>query len=186
MGNFVDMNSETQLLEAAQNGHLESFGALYERYYSPMVALAYSMLADRDLAEDAAQEVFAVACRDIGSLKSKERFAAWLAGICRNISKQMLRANRLKPVTLSDEHVTQNVKDCEDRKDLIRLALWSLREAERELIVLRYFDGFSQARISEVLGLPPQAVNGRLVRAKRKIAKYLKQNGLTGDDHGTS
>jgi RNA polymerase sigma-70 factor (ECF subfamily) len=180
------MNSETQLIEAAQKGHLESFGALYERYHSPMVALAYSMLADRDLAEDAAQEVFAVACRDIGSLKSKERFAAWLAGICRNVSRQMLRTNIIKSAALSDEHPAQSGRNCDDRQEIIRRAVWSLREAERELIVLRYFDGFSQARISEVLGLSPQAVNGRLVRAKRKIAKYLKQNGLTGDDYGTS
>jgi len=107
-GNIVSLNSETKLVEAARNGHLESFGALYERYHSPMVALAYSMLADRDLAEDAAQEVFAVACRDIGSLKSKEKFVAWLAGICRNVSRQMLRANRIKPAALSDEHAAQS------------------------------------------------------------------------------
>ena len=81
-------------MEAAQNGRLEGFGALYQRYHSSMVALAYSMLADRDLAEDAAQEVFAIACRDLGSLKNQERFAAWLAGICRNVSRQMLRAKR--------------------------------------------------------------------------------------------
>jgi len=68
----VDLNSDTQLVEAAQNGHLESFGALYRRYHSPMVALAYSLLADRDLAEDAAQEVFAVACRNIGNLQYRE------------------------------------------------------------------------------------------------------------------
>jgi len=186
MDNFVDLNSETQLVEAAQNGHLESFGALYDQYHSPMVALAYSMLADRDLAEDAAQEVFAVACHDIKSLKSKERFAAWLAGICRNVSRQMLKANKNKPATLSDEHPAQNEKDGEDRHSTIRRAVWSLQEAERELIVLRYFDGFSQARISEVLGLSPQAVNGRLVRAKRKIAKYLKRNGFTGDNYAKS
>jgi RNA polymerase sigma-70 factor (ECF subfamily) len=182
----LDLNSETQLVEAAQNGHLESFGTLYQRYHSPMVALAYSMLANRDLAEDAAQEVFAAACRDIGSLKSKERFAAWLAGICRNISRQMLRANKVKPVALSNECAADNRNDCDDRRDAIRRAVWSLREAERELVVLRYFDGFSQAHISEVLGISPQAVNGRLVRAKRKIAKYLKRNGLTGDDYEKS
>jgi RNA polymerase sigma-70 factor (ECF subfamily) len=181
----VDLNSETQLVEAAQNGHLESFGALYERYHSPMVALAYSMLADRDLAEDAAQEVFAVACRDIESLKSKERFAAWLAGICRNVSRQMLKAKKNKPAALSDEYPAHNEKNGEDRQETIHRAVWSLRDAERELIVLRYFDGFSQARISEVLDLSPQAVNGRLVRAKRKIAKYLKRNGFTGEDYGT-
>jgi RNA polymerase sigma-70 factor (ECF subfamily) len=182
----VDLNSETQLVEAAQNGHLESFGALYQLYHSPMVALAYSMLANRDLAEDAAQEVFAVACRDIESLKSKERFAAWLAGICRNVSRQMLKASRTRPVALSDEHPARSNGNRDDRQESIRRAVWSLREAERELIVLRYFDGFSQARISEVLGLSPQAVNGRLVRAKRKIAKYLKRNGYTGDDYGKS
>ena len=182
---LVDLNSDTQLVEAAQNGHLESFGALYERYHSPMVALAYSMLADRDLAEDAAQEVFTVACRDIGNLKSKERFAAWLAGICRNVSRQMLRAHRIKPAALSDNYAAQHDEDAQDRRAAIRQAVWSLREAERELVVLRYFDGFSQARISEVLSLSPQAVNGRLVRAKRKIAKYLKRNGMTGDDYET-
>ena len=182
----MDVNCETQLVEAAQNGHLESFGALYERYHSPMVALAYSMLADRDLAEDAAQEVFAAACRDIGSLKSKERFGAWLAGICRNVARQMLRANKVKPAALNDDCAAPSRDDSADCKEAIRRAVWSLREGERELVVLRYFDGFSQARISEILGLSPQAVNGRLVRAKRKIAVYLKRNGFAGDDHGTS
>ncbi len=182
----MNLNSETTLVEAAQNGHLESFGALYERYLSSMVALAYSMLADRDLAEDAAQEVFAIACRDLRSLKSKERFAAWLAGICRNVSRQMLRANKGKPVALANDYAAQSGDDMEDRREVIRRAVWSLREPERELIVMRYFDGFSQGQISEVLDISPQAVNGRLVRAKRKIAEYLKRNGLTGDDYETS
>jgi RNA polymerase sigma-70 factor (ECF subfamily) len=182
----VKSNSETQLVEAAQNGHLESFGALYEHYHSSMVALAYSKLADRDLAEDAAQEVFAIACRDIGSLKSKERFAAWLAGICRNISKQMLRANKSKAVAPDNGPAFAKRNDNEDHQEAIRRAVWNLRESERELIVMRYFDGFSQGQISEVLNISPQAVNGRLVRAKRKIAKYLKRNGLTEDNYETS
>jgi RNA polymerase sigma-70 factor (ECF subfamily) len=182
----LNLNSEATLVEAAQNGHLESFGALYERYHSSMVALAYSMLVDRDLAEDAAQEVFAIACRDLRSLKSKERFAAWLAGICRNVSRQMLRANKGKPVAVGDNPAAQKRDDTEDRRETIRRAVWSLRDSERELVVMRYFDGFSQAQISEVLDISPQAVNGRLVRAKRKIAKYLKRNGLTGGNYEPS
>jgi len=182
----VELNSETQLVEAAQNGHLESFGTLYERYHSSMFALAYSMLADRDLAEDAAQEVFARACRDIGSLKSKERFAAWLAGICRNISRQKLKANKSRGFAPDNEPAVVKRDDTEDRREAIRRAVWSLRESERELIVMRYFDGFSQGQISEVLDISSQAVNGRLVRAKRKIAKYLKRNGYMGDDYETS
>ncbi|MBN1806292.1 MAG: sigma-70 family RNA polymerase sigma factor [Sedimentisphaerales bacterium] len=182
----MKMNSETQLVEAAKNGHLKSFGALYELYYSSMAALAYSMLADRDLAEDVAQEVFTIACRDISSLKSTERFAAWLAGICRNVSRQTLKNNKSRVVAPDNKPVVAELDDAESRREVIRRAVLNLRASERELIVMRYFDGFSQGQISKVLDISPQAVNGRLVRAKRKIAKYLKRNGLTGDDYGTS
>ena len=176
--------SEQMLVQAAQNGDLESFAALYNRYHSPMVALAYSMLADRHMAEDTAQEVFAIACRDLPRLKSEDKFAAWLAGICRNVARQMLRAKG-KPVAPTNDRDAANRDNTDDRSDAIRRALRKLREPERELIVLRYFDGFSQAKISEVLDISPQAVNGRLVRAKRKIAEYLKDSGLAGDTHET-
>jgi len=172
--------NEVQLVEAARNGCIDSFAALYEKYHGPMVALAYSILAGRDRAEDVAQETFAIACRDLPTLKSKDKFAAWLAGICRNLSKQMLRAARSERNLTPDEYVVPAKDRTDERSEAIRQAVWNLRNAERELIVLRYFDGFSQAQISSVLGISAQSVNGRLVRAKRKIAEYLKRNGLTG------
>jgi RNA polymerase sigma-70 factor (ECF subfamily) len=79
-----------------------------------------------------------------------------------------------------------NQNDTDHRRDAIREAVWKLKPADRELIVMRYYDGFSQAQISNVLDISPSAVNGRLVRAKRKIAKYLKHNGFTGDEYGTA
>lgn len=180
----MNLDLETKLVEAAQNGHLESFGALYKVYHSPMEALAYSMLADRDLAEDAAQEVFAIACHELSRLKRKDKFGAWLAGICRNVARQMLRSKG-RSVALNVEQATENQDNEDHRQDAIRRAVWDLPAAERELIVLRYYNGFSQAQISNVLDISPQAVNGRLFRAKRKIAKYLRRSGFTGEDYGT-
>jgi len=181
----VNLNSETQLVEAAQKGHLESFGVLYEQYHSAMVALAYSVLGDRDLADDAAQETFATACYKLGTLRHSDKFAGWLASICRNTARNILRSKR-KTETVDFQERTENKKMGEDRRDLIREAVWKLRPADRELIVMRYYDGFSQAQISKVLEISPSAVNGRLVRAKRKIAGYLKRNGFPGDDYGTA
>ena len=172
---------EELLVESAQNGHLESFGILYRRYYSSMVALAYSTLADRNLAEDAAQEVFTVACRDLTFLRRRDKFGAWLAGICRNITRQMIRQATKTTVSNLPPQV-QSQDNPEHHLDVVCRAVWQLRPAERELIVLRYYDGFSQAQISRVLDISPQAVNGRLIRAKRKIAKYLKRNGFTGEE----
>ena len=88
----VAQKTEKSIVEAAQNGCLDSFAALYRRHYSAMVALAYSVLADVHLAEDAAQQAFVIACRDLPKLKSKDKFAAWLAGICRNVARQMQRS----------------------------------------------------------------------------------------------
>ena len=181
----MNLNSETQLVEAAQNGHLESFGALYEQYHSTMVALAYSVLGDRDLADDAAQETFATACYKLGTLRHSDKFAGWLASICRNTARNILRSKR-KTEAVDFQERTENKKMGEDRRDLIREAVLKLRPADRELIVMRYYDGFSQAQISKVLEISPSAVNGRLVRAKRKIARYLKRNGFPGDDYGTA
>jgi len=172
------------LVEAARNGHLDSFGALYQRYYSSMVALAYSILADRDLAEDAAQESFVVACRDLSNLKSKDKFGPWLAGICRNIARQMLRAKG-KTILINVEHSSESQDDREQHRDAICRSVWKLPASDRELIVLRYYDNMPYEQIAQVLDISVQAVNGRLIRAKRKIAKYLKRNGFVGGDYET-
>lgn len=175
----MNSNSEKQLVETAQKGCIESFGALYEHYYSSIAALAFSVLGDRQLAEDAAQEVFAIACKDIADLKSKEKFASWLAGICRNTAKQMLRIQSKKIVS----EIRDNSPDANNHGETIKEALRQLRPAERELIILRYYDNLPYERIASVLGISTQAVHGRLTRSKRKIAKYLKRNGVTGDDY---
>jgi RNA polymerase sigma-70 factor (ECF subfamily) len=176
--------SEEGLVEAAQDGHLDSFAALYEQYYNSMVALAYSVLADRHLSEDAAQQTFAIACRDLPNLKSKDKFAFWLAGICRNVARQM-RRSKAKLVSLNEPPPDENQNKEDNRADAVRRAVWNLRAVEREPIVLRYYNALSYEGIAAVLGISPQAVHGRLTRAKRKIAKYLKREGFTGGDYET-
>ena len=176
------VKSNECLVEAAQNGDLKSFAALYQRYYCAIVALAYSILADHGLSEDAAQETFAIASGSIGNLKSKEKFGSWLAGICRNVAKQM-RKSRPRHATLTEPLPAEKEDDHDDRCDLIRRAVWKLGSADRELIVLRYYNGMSYADMSALLGISQQAVNGRLIRAKRKIAKQLKRDGLTGGNY---
>ena len=95
-------HSDAVLVEAAQHGRLDSFGALYQRYHNPLVALAYAQLGDKHAAEDAAQEVFAIACRDLRSLRDRDKFGPWLGGICRNVTKQMLRVKtRTAPLPCS-------------------------------------------------------------------------------------
>ena len=179
------MKELENLIEAARNGQLDSFATLYQRYYNAMVAIGYSITADIHLAEDAAQQSFAIACRDLPQLRRNDKFAAWLAGICRNTAKQMQRGR----VTCLSGDVQQSTSDSgeiQSRANAVRRVVWSLRQQDREPLVLRYYDNLSYEQIADVLGISTQAVHGRLTRAKRKAATLLKQNNITGADYEKS
>ena len=85
-------DNETATVEAACRGDKAALATLYERYYAVMVWVAYSVLLDRSLAEDAAQQAFAQACQRIHALKRLDRFGPWLTRICRNAARDMARA----------------------------------------------------------------------------------------------
>ena len=168
---------DTTLIEAAIKGHPESFTELCRRYYPAMVAIAHSQLNDRHLAEDAAQETFAKAAVKLPQLRQKNKFAGWLTTICRNEARDIAR--RTNSLQTTDEFSTIPVKSRKDDSgDVVRQALKKLTEPARELVYLRYYDGLSYEQISKVLGISEQAINGRLRRAKRKMADYLRRNGF--------
>ena len=142
---------DTTLVEAAIDGDAESFTELCRRYYPAMVAIAHSLLGDRHLAEDAAQETFAQAAVKLPQLRQKDKFAGWLATICRNQARDMARRGNVTQV--NDEVLTTATKpDRDDSGDAVRQALKKLSGPARELIFLRYYDGLSYERIS---GVPP-------------------------------
>ena len=175
--------SQEHLIEQARRGCIESFGKLYEQYYNGIVALAYSALGEMGLAEDAAQETFAIACRDLMKLRDSSKFGSWLAGICRNVSRQMMRKEQ-KLVELRDRPNVMNDKQTNEACEAVKEAIRLLRPKYREPIMLRYYDNLSYEQISNILGISQTAVNGRIIRAKQKIAKQLKRIGVTEVDYG--
>lgn len=168
---------ERQLVDAAAGGDIESFGRLCRRYYSPMVAIAYSLVSDHQLAEDAAQESFARALVSLRKLKNRARFAPWLAAICRNVAKDMVAA-KARPIKAADLAQPTQTGSHNENGEWIRRAIEQLPAAARELVVLRYYNNLSYDKIASVSGVSRAAINGRLARAKRKMAKYLKRNGF--------
>ena len=170
--------SEIDLIELATGGDIESFGLLCRQYYAAMAAIAYAVLSDHQLAEDAAQESFARALVRIKSLKERAKFAPWLAAICRNVAKDMI-ATRAKQISTEDISQVDEVENHDENDRLIRRAIEQLPESTKELVVMRYYDGLSYEQISSVLGISKASINGRLTRAKRKMADYLRRNGFS-------
>jgi RNA polymerase sigma-70 factor (ECF subfamily) len=172
--------SERELIESVLGGDVESFGELGRRYWSVMVAVAYSVLGDHHLAEDAAQEALARALVGLRTLKNKNRFGSWLGRICRNVAKDTAAARSRKVIA---EDFLQPADNCDQDQSsgAMRRAIDKLGPGTKELVVLRYYDNLSYEQMSSVLGISKAAINGRLSRAKRKIAMYLRQMNLSDD-----
>jgi RNA polymerase sigma-70 factor (ECF subfamily) len=173
----VPQRSDLALVEGALDGDCESFTELCRRYYPAMVAIAHSILGDRDIAEDAAQQAFASAVRKLPQLKNKNKFAGWLAVICRNAARDMVRTREEHYPSEDFLAIAAESQD-DDSVEAIREAIAKLPASAREVIFLRYYDGLSYEQISAVLGISEQAINGKLRRAKKKMADYLQRNGF--------
>lgn len=179
---LVSRQPDFALVEAATNGDTDSFTELCKRYYPAMVAIAHSVLGDRHLAEDAAQQAFAKAARKLPQLKNKNKFAGWLAVICRNVAKDTARDTEKLRTTedlsaIAAESLGPRLHQ-DEATGVVREAIAELSASQREVIFLRFYDGMTYERISAVLGISEQAINGRLRRAKKKIADYLRRNGF--------
>jgi RNA polymerase sigma-70 factor (ECF subfamily) len=158
-------SSDADLVNAACGGDVDSFRKLYERYYRLAVGIARSRLSDRHLAEDAAQEAFATACRSLPSLRDANRFPEWLGTICRRTASKLARSQANgKPIEREPVSpvISENAAAAKLHEALAQLPL-----SAREVLNLHYFSGLSYEEIARALGISPQAVHGRLQRARR-------------------
>ncbi len=168
-------NAEDDILvRRALQADPESFGQLCRRYYSSLIAVADSILLDRHLAEDAAQETLAQACRQLPRLRKPELFGPWAMAICRNVAKDMLRDRQRQRVSAGDYEPQEQDRREDGQDEILAEALRRLPQHLREVIFLRFFDGKSYEQMARVLGATPQSIDGRLRRAKKRIASFMK------------
>jgi RNA polymerase sigma-70 factor (ECF subfamily) len=172
-------DNEKAVVEAACRGDVEAMAWLYERYYAMMVWVAYSVLLDRGLAEDAAQQAFATACVKMRSLQQLDRFGPWLTTVCRNGAQDMARARRRDAAVhkaAASEPRTEPDSDGFDRA--VKEAVDGLPVMYREVVALHYYKGMSYQEIESVLGISSDVVKGRLARARKQIQGHLEKEGF--------
>ncbi len=175
----MQRNAEYEIVEAARRGDAESFGTLYTRHYASMVWLAYSVLLDRSLAEDAAQQAFVKACEKLPDLKRADRFVPWLAQICRNEAHQFLRDRRRAQSALQTDVDDEAAPASQDPDlGLVKAAVDRLAPMYREIVVLHYYQRMDYRQIAATLGIAGHTVRGRLFRARKQIEQTLRRNGF--------
>ena len=177
------------LIIRAQAGDLDAFGSIVQRFQDMAVGYAYSVLGDFHLAQDAAQEAFIEAYRNIARVYSAAVFAAWLRRIIFKYCDRLTRRGDHQTVQLeqavsiaSEEKTPLEVAEAEQMKQMVLSAIRSLPQEERTVTTLFYIDGYSYKEIATFLEIPATTVDNRL-RASRKRLKRGMGAMVKGELH---
>jgi RNA polymerase sigma-70 factor (ECF subfamily) len=181
---------ERALVQRAQAGDLEAFGELVSRYMRRAYYAALGLVGSHDDALDLSQEAFARAFRARTSLDPDRPFYAWLYTILRRLCFNFLRdrntrARKLAEATgwLSDEararaaaHNPGRITGQAELRRSVARAIEELPDRQREVLVLKEFEGLRYKEIADLLGIPIGTVMSRLYAARRQLAGSLAEN----------
>lgn len=161
---------------AARTGDREAFGALVGLETDRAHRLAYAVLRSAPDAEDALQEAFLRAWRDLPMLRDAERWSAWFRRIVVTASldhARRIRVRRLEPIRVAERAATPDRTDGVVEDDEVLQAVARLRPEDRALIGLRYSVDMTLPDAAEALGSPLGTAKSRLHRALGRLRQEL-------------
>ncbi len=164
----------------------ELFRILFDTYFD-RVYCSTCLIAQNDLiARDATQEAFIVAHKHLDRLQDLDKIYTWLTVVASNQAKDMIKKHhKCIPVASIDEidNIIASPTDIMEQKDKeidIRQALKMIDVKYREIIVFKYYLGFTEQEIGETLELPAGTVKSRLSRARIILKDILEPDTESG------
>ena len=165
------------LVDRAKRGDKEAFTGLVLQLGDRLYAIAYRILRDSARAEDAVQQTFLTAWRELPSLRDDGRLEAWLYRLLVNACYVEIRhTTRWQPglrVLPEEIRVGDSQLRVADRDELER-AFRHLSGEQRAVLVLHHYLGLSGAEIAEFLGLRPGTVRSRLHYARQLMRAAIE------------
>lgn len=165
--------SEVKGPDIAHDGQLTRW---MDTYGDEMVRLAYGVLKDSYLAQDAAQDAFVKAWKGRASFRGDCAEKTYLIRILMNTCRDYLRTSWMKRLDrrIAPEDLPEPYADAPMPDRTVIEAVLSLPVKLRRVILLRYWQQMKIREIGEALSLSPETVNKRLTRANQKLNSQLK------------
>jgi len=183
---------EAELLSRAAAGDGPAAGELYDRLAPSALRFLVTMLGDQQAAEDVLQESFLALFRNADKYDpGQSALGTWLRRIAFGLAINELRRRRRKPAVSLDTPVPVDGKvrplgelladkgaPPEQRRSALALELISrLDEKDRQVLILRYVEGFRPREIGRLLGIGPKTASMRLWRALKVLQSQVRRDG---------
>ncbi len=187
---------EAQKIASILAGNTHEFHELIRPYERSVYVMARSLLQNEADAEDAAQEAFLKAFRNLSSFRGEAKFGTWLISITLNEARSRLRARRtmkeesldeppegegqVSPALLRDwREIPSESLERQEVRGMLQDAIAGLPTIYREIFLLRDVEDLSVSESAEALGISIASVKVRLHRARimlqKKLVPQLKQ-----------
>jgi len=176
--------SEADLIRRAQAGDQQAFTALIRTHDDSMRGLAWQLLKDRHAMDDALQDAYIKAYRQIGSFRADARFSSWLCRVVHNSCMDYHRRRARQPRVSIDEPGQPTAVSPADHasqlasRDALTAALSTLSPDHAAVVALVDGEGLSYDDVSEMLGVAPGTIASRLNRARATLRQALGQGGM--------
>lgn len=178
------MNDDQQLVSRLKKSDKDAMRNLYSRYGNYAYTIAYSLTENEADSAEITQEVFLKIWNNISRYdESRSGLRTWIAKIARNTAIDFLRKKRpesagddlelLLANIPSDNTPERSAIENED-SSTVKEAISKLPENQREIILLAYYSGLSQAEISEKTKLPLGTVKSRIRLGIIKLKEFLE------------
>lgn len=180
----ANVDPEGAVIEAMRRGDRHAFEGFVRRQSRWVRGVIFGVLGQRDRIDDVAQQVWLAVWSRIGELRSVESWRPWLYRMARNAAfdagREVTRQRGLTqalpeepPAKDATRTPAEELIGAEQRQ-LVLEAIQALPALYREPFVLRHLEEWSYREIGEVLELPVDTVETRLVRARRLLREWLQ------------
>ena len=155
-------------------------GSEFQQWIDPLLrraaGYAYSIVHDREDAQDAVQDAALKGYRGLRGYDRARPFKGWWFAIVRNCCYDLLRRRRSQPPQVAlDQTAEPAAADKRDQFEELTAALEALPPAHREVLELRYFGDCAYREIAEALGIPMGTVMSRLHAARLALAESYRK-----------
>ena len=178
-------DTDYDLVLQSQKGDPAAFEILIQNHQRMIHSLTFRMTDSTADAEDLAQETFLRAYAQLATFRAQAKFSTWLyriaLNICLNWRQSEARRFRLQAAcaeelaTRQDQPEPQAAGNPANRQ--VQSAVLKLSPKQRAAIVLTVYDGLNHAEAAALLGCPEATVSWRIFSARRKLKRWLAQNG---------
>jgi RNA polymerase sigma factor (sigma-70 family) len=162
-----------------------AFAELVRRYVDFVFSAALRMVCDRHLAEDVTQGAFVALAQNAGQLTKHPVLSGWLHRTTQNLAANVVRSDVRRRVreqeaaTMNELLATESDAPWEKIAPHLDIALDELGDADRDALLLRYFERKSAHEMAQTLGISDEAAQKRVNRALEKLREFFAKQKIT-------